>query len=243
MVGRSPSSDGRRIAACVRNPRAKPSNKEKNIPMAATLQEILLAPDTQPKVIADCYTLVEQGVAEKSGVSGTAVKLAYKTVNTFLPGHIRYMAESLLPEMVDKLEPYWADFNSSGGTEFGDYLAKRGRGGVAGPAVGDRRPRGGLWPAHGHQGVRHRPRQSSQARRGRAPARRRPGAEVRALTISRSPARPGFRPAAASLGLSGTSPPRPGRDHLSSGANRREFLPLMPKVVRSLRRIRMPVSA
>jgi hypothetical protein len=27
---------------------------------------------------------------------------------------------------VDKLEPYWADFNASGGAEFGDYLAKRG---------------------------------------------------------------------------------------------------------------------
>ncbi|HUK72360.1 MAG TPA: hypothetical protein VLW50_26925 [Streptosporangiaceae bacterium] len=94
--------------------------------MAPTLQEILLAPDTRPKVIADCYTLLEQEVADKSGVSGTAVKLAYKTVNTFLPGHIRYMVESLLPEMVDKLEPYWADFNACGGCEFGDYLAKRG---------------------------------------------------------------------------------------------------------------------
>jgi hypothetical protein len=94
--------------------------------MAATLQEILLAPATRPKVIADCYTLIEQEVAEKSGVSGTAVKLAYKTVNTFLPGHIRHMVESLLPEMVDKLEPYWADFSTSGGSELGDYLAKRG---------------------------------------------------------------------------------------------------------------------
>jgi hypothetical protein len=27
---------------------------------------------------------------------------------------------------VDQLEPFWADFNSSGGSEFGDYLAKRG---------------------------------------------------------------------------------------------------------------------
>jgi hypothetical protein len=107
--------------------RQRPSDKEKTIPMAATLKEILLAPDTQPKVIADCYMLIEQEVADKSGVSGTAVKLAYKTVNTFLPGHIRYMVESLLPQMVDKLEPYWADFNTSGGSEFGDYLAKRGQ--------------------------------------------------------------------------------------------------------------------
>jgi hypothetical protein len=103
-----------------------PRNKEKNIPMAATLQEILLAPGTQPKVIADCYRLIEQEVSDMSGISGTAVKLAYKTVNAFLPGHVRYMVESLLPEMVGKLEPYWADSNTSGGAEFGDYLAKRG---------------------------------------------------------------------------------------------------------------------
>ena len=94
--------------------------------MAATLQQILLTPDTRPKVLADCYALIEQEVAEKSGVSGTAVKLAYKTVNTFLPGHVRHMVESLLPEMVDQLEPFWADFSASGGSQFGDYLAKRG---------------------------------------------------------------------------------------------------------------------
>jgi hypothetical protein len=110
----------------VRNPISKPGNEEKNVPMAATLQQILLAPDTRPKVVADCYLLIEQEVSDKSGISGTAVKLAYKTVNTFMPGHVRFMVESLLPQMVDKLEPYWADFNTSGGAEFGDYLAKRG---------------------------------------------------------------------------------------------------------------------
>ena len=94
--------------------------------MAATLQEILLAPDTQPKVIADCYALIQQQVSDQSGISGTAVQVAYKTVNTVLPGHIRYMVESLLPEIVDRLQPYWADFGTSGSSEFGDYLAKRG---------------------------------------------------------------------------------------------------------------------
>jgi hypothetical protein len=94
--------------------------------MAATLQEILLAPDTQPKVITDCHELLQQEISEKSGVSGTAVKLAYKTVNTFMPGHVLNMVGKLLPEMVTQLEPFWADFGSSGGSEFGDYLAKRG---------------------------------------------------------------------------------------------------------------------
>jgi hypothetical protein len=104
----------------------QPGDKEKNIPMAAMLQEILLAPDTQPKVVADCFTLLEQELSDMSGISGTAVKIAYKTVNTFMPGHVRHMVEVLLPDMVDRLEPYWADFSTSGGSEFGDYLAKRG---------------------------------------------------------------------------------------------------------------------
>jgi hypothetical protein len=93
---------------------------------AATLQEILLAPDTQPKVIDDCCKLIEQEVKTLSGISGTAIKLAYKTVITFASGHVRYMVETLLPNLVDKLQPYWADFNTSGGAVFGDYLAKQG---------------------------------------------------------------------------------------------------------------------
>jgi hypothetical protein len=94
--------------------------------MAATLQEILLTPDTQPQVTADCLTLIKQEVSAKSGVSGTAVKLAYKTVNAFASGYLKSMVENLLPDMIAKLEPYWADFNASGASGFGDYLAKRG---------------------------------------------------------------------------------------------------------------------
>jgi Family of unknown function (DUF6918) len=94
--------------------------------MAATLHQILLAPDTQPKVVADCFDLIDQQVSDKSGISGAAVRLAYKTVNTFMPGHVRNMVEKLLPDMVDQLEPFWADFSSSGSSGFGDYLAKRG---------------------------------------------------------------------------------------------------------------------
>lgn len=94
--------------------------------MAATLHQIMLAPDTRPRVIADCRILIEQEVSGLSGVSGAAVKLAYKTVNAFMPGHIHYMVESLLPSMVDELQPYWADFSAAGRPEFGDYLAAYG---------------------------------------------------------------------------------------------------------------------
>ena len=94
--------------------------------MPATLQEILLAPDTQARVVDDCLTLIQHEVAGKSGVSGTAVKLAYKTANTFASGYLRHTVESLLPDMVAELEPYWADFTASGASGFGDYLVKHG---------------------------------------------------------------------------------------------------------------------
>jgi hypothetical protein len=94
--------------------------------MAAMLQETLLTPDTKPKLVADCQALIEQQVSEMSGVSGTTIKLAYKTANAFASGYIRHVVETLLPDLADKLEPYWADFSAAGGAEFGDYLAKRG---------------------------------------------------------------------------------------------------------------------
>jgi hypothetical protein len=94
--------------------------------MVATLQEILLSPENKPQVTADCLKLIQQEVSAKSGVSGTAVKLAYRTVNAFASGYVQSMVETLLPDMIAKLEPYWADFNASGASGFGDYLAKRG---------------------------------------------------------------------------------------------------------------------
>ena len=94
--------------------------------MAATLQEKLLAPEIQPKVMTDCYALIDQQLSGMSGVSGTTVKLAYKAVTAFAPGYYQDRVAELLPLLVGKLEPYWADFVASGGSEFGDYLAKRG---------------------------------------------------------------------------------------------------------------------
>jgi len=92
----------------------------------ATLQDILLTPENKPHVIDDCLTLIDQEVKGKSGVSGTAVKLAYKTANTFASGYLRGMVELLAPDMIIELEPFWADFTASGAGDFGDYLVKHG---------------------------------------------------------------------------------------------------------------------
>jgi len=94
--------------------------------MAATLTEIMLTTETQPAVVADCLQLIQQEVAGKSGVSGTAVKLAYKTASSFAPGYLQSKVEEMVPDMVAQLEPFWADFAASGASGFGDYLVKRG---------------------------------------------------------------------------------------------------------------------
>jgi hypothetical protein len=93
--------------------------------MAATLEQMLLTPDAQPRVVDDCMALVEHELGSKSGVSGVAVKVGYKAVTTFAPGYYRETIESMLPDMADKLQPFWADFQASGGGDFGDYLSKR----------------------------------------------------------------------------------------------------------------------
>ena len=80
--------------------------------MAPTLDQILLAPDIQPNVVADCLTLIEQEVSGKSGISGAAVKLAYRTARKFAKGYLQSTVENLLPDFVAALEPYWSDLPS-----------------------------------------------------------------------------------------------------------------------------------
>jgi hypothetical protein len=93
--------------------------------MAATLQEMLLTPGIQPQVIADVQAMIEQELASKSGISATAIKVAYKAVTAFAPGYYQETIKDMLPGMADQLQPFWADFTAAGGSDFGDYLAKR----------------------------------------------------------------------------------------------------------------------
>jgi hypothetical protein len=91
----------------------------------ATLQE-MLTPEVEPHLVADCQALIDGEVNSKSGVSGTAMKAAYKVAATFAPGYYTETIKSILPDMLDALEPFWAGFLESGTAEFGDYLAKHG---------------------------------------------------------------------------------------------------------------------
>ena len=94
--------------------------------MIAHLSDILHSDGAQQRLATDCRALVEQELSEKSGVSATAVKVAYKAVTAFAPGYYQSTVELMVPRMLEQLQPFWTDFRADGAGSFGDYLAKRG---------------------------------------------------------------------------------------------------------------------
>ena len=90
----------------------------------ATLQDLLLTQENGPRLVADTQALVDSEISSK-GITAAPLKAAYKVVTAFAPGYYQEVISSMLPGMVYQLEPYWADFTTSGGADFGDYLAKR----------------------------------------------------------------------------------------------------------------------
>ena len=90
------------------------------------LSETVLTEQNMPHLVADTQALVDGELANKGGISGAALKTAYKAITAFAPGYYQNVIESMLPDMVRQLDSYWADFATSGGADFGDYLAKRG---------------------------------------------------------------------------------------------------------------------
>lgn len=91
----------------------------------ATLQELVLTPENAPHLIADTKALVDGELSSK-GITAAPLKAAYKAVTAFAPGYYDDAITAILPGVMYELEPYWADFKTSGGADFGDYLAKRG---------------------------------------------------------------------------------------------------------------------
>lgn len=92
-----------------------------------TLQELLLSdPKKRPALLDDCVRFIDDEVSGKSGLSGIAIKGAYKVVSAIKPGIIREAMDSLLDDFVRRLEPIYGRFRQSGQSDpkkFGDYLS------------------------------------------------------------------------------------------------------------------------
>ncbi|MBM2618386.1 hypothetical protein JIG36_22765 [Actinoplanes sp. LDG1-06] len=93
--------------------------------MVSNLLDLSANPATKEAIVKDAQALVESELANKSGISAGAVKLAYKAVTSFAPGYYVETLNILVPSMLEALQPFWADFQVAGGGSFGDYLVKR----------------------------------------------------------------------------------------------------------------------
>lgn len=93
--------------------------------MADTLKARLLDSDRRGDVVNDLQLLVDQEVADKSGLSGGLIKTGYATVKKIKPGIIWGAIDTLLDEFVDALEPYWTAYHQQSAPGFGAFLAGR----------------------------------------------------------------------------------------------------------------------
>ncbi len=90
--------------------------------VAATLKEILLAPERRGAVVADLQTLVDREVASKSGLSGMAVKGSFAVVKKVKAGFIPHAIDQMLPELAHKLQPYYAKYDPASDGSLSTYL-------------------------------------------------------------------------------------------------------------------------
>lgn len=60
-------------------------------------------------VLDDCERLIAAEVDDKGGLTGLAVKAAYKSVRSLRPDMIRSSMDALLDDFSHQLDPFWVD--------------------------------------------------------------------------------------------------------------------------------------
>jgi hypothetical protein len=87
-------------------------------------QRLLSDRNKRPRLLSDCERLIEDEVGSKGGLSGLAIKAAYKVVCAVKPGVIRESMDGLLDDFVKRLEPFYEAHRKNGGEPraFGDSL-------------------------------------------------------------------------------------------------------------------------
>ncbi len=71
------------------------------------LASYLTPPDVRPAVVSDACTLVDREVARTSGLSGLAIRSAYKVLTGVRPGMVATSVDGLLDSFADRLDPFY----------------------------------------------------------------------------------------------------------------------------------------
>src|SRR4051812_17150495 len=75
----------------------------------ASLKEQIGSGDKREAVITDACTVLDEEVADKSGLSGIAIKGAYKIVQGIKPGFVRLTVNNLLDDFLDAVDPVYQE--------------------------------------------------------------------------------------------------------------------------------------
>ena len=79
-----------------------------------TLHENICNEANRASVVRDAAALVSDEVRSKSGLSGVAIKTAFKAVSKVSPGLVESVVDNLLDKFVLKLEPFFTEWNEAG---------------------------------------------------------------------------------------------------------------------------------
>jgi hypothetical protein len=79
-----------------------------------SLVDLLTSPEKKAAVVDDCLRLIDDEVADKSGLSGMAIKAGFAAVKGIRPGFIRQVVEDLVPEFAKALDPIYAEAKAAG---------------------------------------------------------------------------------------------------------------------------------
>jgi hypothetical protein len=90
------------------------------------LKSILTDASRRKQVVRDAELLLDAEVDGKSGLSGLAIKGAFKVVKSFRPGIIPEVIDGLLDDFATRLDPFYqAHATLGGGRPLVDYLTSR----------------------------------------------------------------------------------------------------------------------
>jgi hypothetical protein len=75
----------------------------------ANLKELVGGGDKRRAVIDDACRVLDQEVADKGGISGFAIRTAYKLVQGIKPGFVREVVDHLLDDFLGALDPVYQE--------------------------------------------------------------------------------------------------------------------------------------
>jgi len=79
----------------------------------ASLEDVLTDPGNKAAVVRDSLDVIDAEVQDKKGVTGLAIKAAYRTVKGLRPGFLDKVVGDLLPEFARALDPLYQEAKAS----------------------------------------------------------------------------------------------------------------------------------